>query len=181
MKGLVPLDGTFSSRSNSNGICSLDDEPQLVDAQPVCQPVDSQFLDAVCNGVVTIGSDFKITSQNYISRMNMGDLRGKTCYAVLENRVTPCENCPRTAAATSSDMNEYTSMRCAGNARTLYEVRIFKPENGDVIEVYPSMIDREVLLKNLHLYSEELQLLNEVIENISSVMMDGETKEKSTF
>jgi len=107
--------------------------------------------------------------------MNIGDLRGRTCYATLENRNTPCENCPM--GLTLAVESEYdTSMRCAGNAGTLYEVRIFKSENDNIVEVYPGMIDREALLKNLHVYSEELQLLNEVIENISSAMMDGGTK-----
>lgn len=149
-----------------------EDQWQATDIQSPRQPIDSEFLDAVCNGVIIVGEDLKILSQNYISKINMGDLRGQTCYKVLENRDSPCENCPRTAG-TPGDFE--SSMRCAGKTCSLYEARIYSLEDGTVAEVYPDMIDREVLLQNFHTYSEELQLLQEVVENIHNALRDDET------
>ncbi len=137
------------------------------------QTMDTAFLDAVCNGVLFIGEDFVINSQNYISRANMGDLVGRCCYEALENRSTPCENCPRQSPAGG----EYeTSMRCAGKACSLYEVRIYTPEmSREIVEVYPDMIDRETVMKNLYQYREELDLLNSVVENVSNAIADDIT------
>ena len=150
---------------------SVEERWQTTDFQSPRQPVDSEFLDAVCNGVIIVGADLKILSQNYVSKVNMGDLRGQTCFKVLENRDSPCENCPKTAG-TLGDFE--TSMRCAGNACSMYEARIYSLDDGTIAEIYPDMIDREILLKNMHTYSEELQLLKEVVENIHNAIRDDE-------
>ncbi len=161
-----PLDG---ATSNSAGASSEDDSG-IMESTSRQQAIDSEFLDAVCNGVVLVGNDFSITSQNYISRVNMGDLVGQSCYKALENRSAPCENCPRLVPIAS----EYeTSMRCAGRGCSLYEVRIYPSEKGpEIVEVYPNMIDREIVVKNLHLYREELDLLNSVVEHIRNAIAD---------
>lgn len=161
-----PLDG---ARFDSAGT-ALDEDAGILEASSRQQAIDSEFLDAVCNGVVLVGRDFSIASQNYISRVNMGDLVGQCCYAALENRGTPCESCPITAPAAA----EYeTSMRCAGIGCSLYEVRIYHSDKGpEIVEVYPNMIDREVVVKNLHLYREELDLLNNVVEHIRNAIAD---------
>jgi len=154
-----------------NGACvSPEDEAQTLDAYVKQQAIDSEFLDAVCNGVVLVGQDFRISSQNYISRVHMGDLVGQCCYAALENREAPCDSCPRTSPTGS----EYeTSTRCTGKNCSLYEVRIYPSEKGpEIVEVYPNMIDREVVVKNLHLYREELDLLNSVVEHIRNAIAD---------
>lgn len=150
--------------------CTSDNESGALDARVRQQAIDSEFMDAVCNGVIVIGRDFKIDSQNYISKVNMGDMVGQTCFAALENRTAPCEQCPRLRPISG----EYeTSMRCAGKACSLYEVRIYQSEKVDrVVEVYPDMIDRELVVKNLHLYREELDLLNSVVEQIKSAIAD---------
>jgi hypothetical protein len=165
-----PLD---RARIDSAGVTSGDDSGYL-EATSRQQAIDSEFLDAVCNGVLLVNKDFLISSQNYISRMNMGDLVGQCCYKVLENRSTPCENCPRLVPTGS----EYeTSMRCAGKTCSLYEVRIYASEKGpEIVEVYPNMIDREIVVKNLHLYREELDLLNSVVEHIRSAIADDYSK-----
>ncbi|WP_048198475.1 hypothetical protein [Methanocella arvoryzae] len=133
--------------------------------------MDSEFLDALCNGVIIVGDDLKIASQNYISRVNMGDLRGQDCFRVLENRDSPCEHCPKFGGS-GGDFE--TSMRCAGASCTLYEVRIYQSEDGSIAEVYPNMIDRDALLKDLHAYDEEMQLLQTVVENVRTAIMDNE-------
>ena len=134
------------------------------------QAMDAEFLDAVCNGVVVIGEDFLITSQNYVSRANMGNLVGRCCYQALENRDTPCESCPRQAPI---DYPFETAMRCAGKACSLYEVRIYPSEDGpEIVEVYPDMIDRTAMVMDLHLYREELDLLNSVVEDVSRAFAD---------
>jgi len=161
-----PLDGaTYDSAG-----ATLDEDSGILETTSRQQAIDSEFLDAVCNGVLLVGHDFRITSQNYISRVNMGDLVGQCCYAALENRSAPCENCPSLARAAS----EYeTSMRCAGRGCSLYEVRIYHSDKGpEIVEVYPNMIDREVVVKNLHLYREELDLLNSVVEHIRNAIAD---------
>jgi hypothetical protein len=149
---------------------STEDDAGAFDSGVRQQAIDTAFLDAVCNGVLLVGRDFRITSQNYISRVNMGDLVGQCCYEALENRSAPCEVCPRQCPTG----NEYeTAMRCAGKACSLYEVRIYKSEKGpETVEVYPNMIDREMVVKNLHLYREELDLLNSVVENIRNAIAD---------
>lgn len=38
------------------------------------------------------------------------------------------------------------------------------------------MIDREIVVKNLHLYREELDLLNSVVEHIRNAIADDYTK-----
>jgi hypothetical protein len=161
-----PLDG---ARSDFAGVTTEDDSGYL-DAGSRQQTIDSEFLDAVCNGVLLVGQDYRITSQNYISRANMGDLVGQCCYKVLENRSAPCDNCPHTAQTES----EYeTSMRCAGKGCSLYEVRIYASGKGpEIVEVYPDMIDREIVVKDLYLYREELDLLNSVVEHISNAIAD---------
>jgi hypothetical protein len=165
-----PLD---RAGNNSAG-ASIEDDSGILEASSRQQAIDSEFLDAVCNGVVLVGPDFRITSQNYISRVNMGDLVGQCCYAALENRSAPCDNCPSTFPVSS----EYeTSMRCAGKGCSLYEVRIYHSEKGpEIVEVYPNMIDREIVVKNLHLYREELDLLNNVVEHIRNAIADDYTK-----
>jgi len=159
-----PIDG---AEHNSAGATSGDDLG-LLEASTRQQTIDSEFLDAVCNGVLLVGRDFRITSQNYISRVNMGDLIGQCCYAALENRDAPCDSCPRLAPLES----EYgTAMRCAGKGCSLYEVRIYTSDKGpEIVEVYPNMIDREIVVKNLHLYREELDLLNSVVEHIRNAI-----------
>jgi hypothetical protein len=149
---------------------STEDDAGILDTSVRQQAIDTEFLDAVCNGVLLVGSDFRITSQNYISRVHMGDLVGQCCYEALENRSTPCDSCPRVCPTG----NEYeTAMRCAGKACSLYEVLIYPSEKGpEVVEVYPNMIDREIVVKNLHLYREELDLLNSVVENIRNAIAD---------
>jgi hypothetical protein len=165
-----PLDG---ARSNSAGVTTEDDSGYL-EASLRQQAIDSEFLDAVCNGVLLVGRDFRITSQNYISRVNMGDLVGQCCYQVLENRNAPCDNCPRLVP---KDSEYETSMRCAGKGCSLYEVRIYTSEKGpEIVEVYPNMIDREIVVKNLHLYREELDLLNSVVEHIRNAIADDYTR-----
>jgi hypothetical protein len=132
--------------------------------------IDSEFLDAICNGIVIIGKDFQITSQNYISRAYMGNLVGQPCYKVLENRSAPCENCPRTAMSNG----EYeTSIRCAGKEYSMYEVRIYQSgKDFEIVEVYPNMIDREILARNLHHYREEINILKSVVERINNATAD---------
>ncbi|MGA9139068.1 MAG: hypothetical protein WBZ29_02520 [Methanocella sp.] len=154
----------------ANAGVSSEDDAGMMETSVRQQAIDTEFLDAVCNGVVLVGKDFRISSQNYISRVNMGDLVGQCCYQALENRDSPCENCPRTCPTG----NEYeTSMRCAGKACSLYEVRIYTSEKGpETVEVYPNMIDREMVVKNLHLYREELDLLNSVVEHIRNAIAD---------
>lgn len=149
---------------------SSEDDAGIMDTSVRQQAIDTEFLDAVCNGVVVVGKDFRVTSQNYISRVHMGDLVGRCCYEALENRSEPCDNCPRQCPTGS----EYeTAMRCAGKACSLYEVRIYSSEKGpEVVEVYPNMIDREIVVKNLHLYREELDLLNNVVEHIRNAIAD---------
>jgi hypothetical protein len=161
-----PLDG---ARSDSAGV-TIEDDSVYLDASSRQQAIDSEFLDAVCNGVLLVGPEYRITSQNYISRANMGDLVGQCCYKVLENRSAPCENCPHIAPTES----EYeTSMRCAGKAGSLYDVHIYASEKGpEIVEVYPNMIDREIIVKDLHLYREELDLLNSVVEHIRNAIAD---------
>lgn len=103
----LPLDRAIS---DSAGVTTEDDSGYL-EASSRQKAADSEFLDAVCNGVLLVSQDFRITSQNYISRVNMSDLVGQCCFKVLENRSAPCDNCPRLAPRD----NEYeTSMRCAG-------------------------------------------------------------------
>ena len=171
MKDLqVPYADHFSS-DETRCACG-EDHCQVTDFQSPRQPIDTEFLDAVCNGVIIVGEDLKILSQNYVSKVNMGDLRGQSCFKVLENRDSPCENCPKTAV-TYGDFE--TSMRCAGNTCSMYEARIYSLEDGTIAEVYPDMIDREILMKNMHTYSEELQLLKEVVENIHNAIRDDET------
>lgn len=162
-----------SDRFNYAGV-STDDESGILETSTRQQAIDTEFLDAVCNGVVLVGRDYMITSQNYISRVNMGDLVGQCCYVALENRNAPCENCPRRAPIEG----EYeTSMRCAGKGCSLYEVRIYTSEKGpEIVEVYPNMIDREIVVKNLHLYREELDLLNNVVEHIRNAIADDYQK-----
>ena len=162
----TPLDG---ARSDSAGVTTEDDSGYL-EASARQQAIDSEFLDAVCNGVLVVSGDYRITSQNYISRVNMGDLVGQCCYKVLENRSAPCDNCPRIAPTES----EYeTSMRCAGKCGSLYEVRIYASDKGpEIVEVYPDMIDREIVVKDLLLYREELDLLNSVVEHIRNAIAD---------
>jgi hypothetical protein len=157
------------ARYGAAGVSSEDDAG-MMETSVRQQVIDSEFLDAVCNGVLLVGKDFRITSQNYISKVNMGDLVGQCCYKALENRSAPCDNCP----SVSATGNEYeTSMRCAGKACSLYEVRIYTSEKGpEVVEVYPNMIDREIVVKDLHLYREELDLLNSVVENIRNAIVD---------
>jgi hypothetical protein len=158
---------------NSAGVASGDD-PGYTEASFRQQAIDSEFLDAVCNGVLLVSRDFEITSQNYISKANMGDLVGQSCFQALENRNVPCENCPRLVPA-GSDYE--TSMRCAGKGCSLYEVRIYNSDKGsEIVEVYPNMIDREIVVKNLHLYREELDLLNSVVEHIRNVIADDYAK-----
>jgi hypothetical protein len=154
---------------NSAGAISEDDSGYL-EASSRQQAIDSEFLDAVCNGVLLVSQDFLITSQNYISRVNMGDLVGQCCYKALENRNAPCDHCPRIVPKEG----EYeTSMRCAGKGCSLYEVRIYTSEKGpEIVEVYPNMIDREIVVKNLHLYREELDLLNSVVEHIRNAIAE---------
>ncbi len=149
---------------------SAEDDAGMMETSVRQQAIDTEFLDAVCNGVLLVGRDFRISSQNYISRVNMGDLVGQCRYKALENQDEPCANCPRT----SPTGNEYeTSMRCAGKACSLYEVRIYTSDKGpETVEVYPNMIDREMVVKNLHLYREELDLLNSVVENIRNAIAD---------
>ncbi|OPY29451.1 MAG: hypothetical protein A4E28_00858 [Methanocella sp. PtaU1.Bin125] len=149
---------------------STEDDAAFLDTSVRQQAIDTEFLDAVCNGVLLVGRDFRINSQNYISRVHMGDLVGRCCYEALENRTAPCDNCPRQGLTG----NEYeTAMRCAGKACSLYEVRLYPSEKGpEVVEVYPNMIDREIVVKNLHLYREELDLLNSVVENIRNAIAD---------
>ena len=161
-----PLD---RASNDSAGVTPGDDSGYL-EATSRQQAIDSEFLDAICNGVLLVGENFRITSQNYISRVHMGDLVGQCCYQVLENRSAPCDSCPRLAPSES----EYeTSMRCAGKACSLYEARIYRSDKGpEIIEVYPNMIDREVVVRDLHLYREELDLLNSVVEHISSAISD---------
>ncbi len=152
---------------------SSEDDAGMMETSVRQQAIDTEFLDAVCNGVLLVGKNFRITSQNYISRVNMGDLVGQCCYKALENRSAPCDNCPSVCPTG----NEYeTSMRCAGKACSLYEVRIYTSEKGpEVVEVYPNMIDREIVVKNLHLYREELDLLNNVVEHIrNAIAVDAE-------
>lgn len=134
-------------------------------------PKDTEFLDALCNGVVVIGKDFKIISQNYISRINMGNMKGKYCYKALENREVPCERCPMITPIAG----EYeTSMRCAGKTMSIYEAHIYPAgSDGNVIEVYPDMINRETLRKNMYMYREELDLLNSVVEDVRIAMIDA--------
>jgi hypothetical protein len=149
---------------------SSEDDAGMMETSVRQQAIDTEFLDAVCNGVVLVGRDFRISSQNYISRANMGDLVGQCCFQALENRDVPCDNCPRICPTG----NEYeTSMRCAGKACSLYEVRIYRSEKGpETVEVYPNMIDREMVVKNLHFYREELDLLNSVVEHIRNAIAD---------
>jgi hypothetical protein len=152
---------------------TMEDDAGALETSVRQQAIDTEFLDAVCNGVVLVGRDFRVTSQNYISRVNMGDLVGQSCYKALENRSEPCENCPRQ----NPTGNEYESaMRCAGKACSLYEVRIYTSEKeSEIVEVYPNMIDREIVVKNLHLYREELDLLNNVVEHIrNAIAVDAE-------
>ena len=165
-----PLDG---ARFDSAGT-ALDEDSGILEASSRQQAIDSEFLDAVCNGVVLVGRDFRIASQNYISRVNMGDLVGQCCFKALENRNAPCDNCPRLVPTRS----EYeTAMRCAGKGCSLYDVRIYTSEKGpEIVEVYPNMIDREVVVKNLHLYREELDLLNSVVEHIRNAIADDYSK-----
>jgi hypothetical protein len=161
----------FEGAINDSAGVTTGDETGYQETNSQQQATDSEFLDAVCNGVLLVSPNFKITSQNYISRANMGDLVGQCCYNVLENRSSPCDNCPHLVPSES----EYeTSMRCAGKGGSLYEVRIYKnTENGpEIVEVYPNMIDREILVKDLHLYREELDLLNSVVEHIKSAIAD---------
>jgi hypothetical protein len=154
---------------NTAGATSRDDSGSY-EASCRQQAIDREFLDAVCNGILLVNRDFTITSQNYISRVNMGDLIGQCCYKVLENRNVPCDNCPRIVPVKS----EYeTSIRCAGKGCSLYEVRIYTSDKDpEIVEVYPNMIDREIVVKNLHLYREELDLLNDVVEHISNAIAD---------
>lgn len=168
MKGFQPAYDDHFSDDRIEGSCE-EDHRHVLDPSPTRQTIDSDFLDAVCNGVITVGDDLKIASQNYVSRLTMGDLRGQTCFRALENRDTPCEHCPK--ARELADGYE-TSMRCAGKAYALYETRLYPNASGGVVEVYPDMIDREVLLKNMHLYGEEMRLLSDVVENISSALQD---------
>jgi hypothetical protein len=149
--------------------CTTDDDCwQSAEFQAQEQTVDSEFLDALCNGVIIVGDDMKIVSQNYISKVNMGDLRGKDCFRVLENRDSPCEHCPRLGGAIG---DFETSMRCAGSTCTLYEVRIYQTEEG-IAEVYPDMVDRDALLRNMDTCSEELEMLRDVVENIRVAITD---------
>jgi hypothetical protein len=170
--------GVYQSPSEVAGFeaagCAYEDDAGAAESCVRRQAVDSEFLDAVCNGVVVIGRNFLITSQNYISKVNMGDLVGKCCYKALENRATPCEHCPRLRPLSG----EYeTSMRCTGEMCSLYEVRIYASEKmGEIIEVYPDMIDREIVVRNLHQYREELDLLNAVVENIRNAIADDITR-----
>jgi|AGTN01.3.fsa_nt_gi hypothetical protein len=150
---------------------TLEDDSGYSDAIYRQQVLDSEFLDAVCNGLLCVNENFRITSQNYISRVNMGDLVGQCCYHALENRAAPCDNCPRIVPPTGGEYE--TSIRCAGKGRSLYEARIYTSENSsEVVEVYPDMIDREIVIKNLYLYREELDLLNSVVEHIRNAIAD---------
>jgi hypothetical protein len=160
---------TLGPASFGQADVSTEEDTGALDSSIRQQAIDTAFLDAVCNGVLLVGRDFRITSQNYISRVNMGDLVGQCCYEALENRCAPCDNCPRQ----SPTGNEYeTAMRCAGKASSLYEARIYPSEKGEIVEVYPNMIDREVIVKDLHQYREELDLLNSVVENIKNAIAD---------
>lgn len=162
-----------SDRTNDLAEVSSENDSWSIELNSRQRANDSEFLDAVCNGVVIIGKDFQITSQNYISRTYMGDLVGQSCYKALENRSVPCENCPRNAIS----YNEYEiSMRCAGKGYSLYEVRIYQPgKEYEIVEVYPNMIDRGVLARNLHHYREEIDLLKGVVEQISNTTADDNT------
>lgn len=167
----LPLDGAIN---DSAGITNCDDSRYLeagyLEATSRQQAIDSEFLDAVCNGVLLVSKDFRIASQNYVSRVNMGDLVGKCCYQVLENRNAPCDNCP-CVAPTGGEYE--TSMRCAGKGSALCEVRVYASGiSPEIIEVYPNMIDREIVVKDLHIYHEELNLLNSVVENVRNAIAD---------
>lgn len=161
------------SIDRANGIAEVSSEYDsgTLETYSRQQSIDSEFLDAVCNGIVVIGKDFKITSQNYISRARMGNLVGQLCYKTLENRSAPCENCPRTAKSNS----EYEiSMRCAGKKYSLYEVRIHQSEEDDrIVEVYPNMIDRDIMAKDLYNYREEINLINSLVDSISNATPDS--------
>jgi hypothetical protein len=160
----------FDRASNDSAGVTSGDDAGYMDTMSRQQTIDSEFLDAVCNGVLLVSRDFRITSQNYISKANMGDLVGQHCYQALENRNTPCDNCPRLVPMVS----EYeTSIRYAGKGSSLYEVQIYASEkDSEMVEVYPDMIDREIVVKNLHLYREELDLLNSVVEHIRNAIAD---------
>lgn len=167
--GILQQPPLYGAISDSAGV-TTEDDPAYIEASSRQQAIDSEFLDAVCNGVLLMSRDFRITSQNYVSRVNMGDLVGQCCYKVLENRSGPCENCP---CLVPMDSEYETSMRCAGKGSSPYDVRIYTSEKGlDIVEVYPNMIDREIVVKNLHLYREELDLLNSVVEHVTNAIAD---------
>jgi len=186
-----PYGGYFSSRAELDYDAIMTDRVDLAICVKTADCVPVFIVDRVKKVIAVVhagwrGSALGISARavrllqdNYGSAPQdilaaIGPSIGQCCYQVLENRNAPCDNCPRLAPKQS----EYeTSMRCAGKGCSLYEVRIYTSEKGpEIVEVYPNMIDREIVVKNLHLYREELDLLNSVVEHIGNAIADDYTR-----
>ena len=139
------------------------------DAEFEKEIVEFDFLDAICDGLVVLGKDLKIVSQNFLSKQKMGNLIGQDCYRAMENSCYPCSHCP---LQKKPDGDFEVSMRRSGESlERWYTVKIspIMDYDGSVIgvsETYPDMIDRRSILGDLRSFEEELSILDSAVDSI---------------
>ncbi|WP_230741356.1 hypothetical protein [Methanooceanicella nereidis] len=144
----------------------------LFDAEFKRTVAENGFLDAVCNGLLVIGKDFIITSQNYVARAKMGDLTGKCCYEALERSSSPCDFCPMVCPPQGDfEVSMRNTLPCADRWYKVMVHPIMDDDNNiiGVTEIYPDMIDRQTVMQDLCGFEEELQLLNSAVDDICNI------------
>ena len=76
-------------------------------------------LDGMSDPAYIVSQDYKLTFINKPMAKLFGESSGKTCYEVIHNRTTPCQNCPWEKIKSGLSVNEE---RQFGTASRIYEI-----------------------------------------------------------
>lgn len=129
------------------------------------------IFDNIEHNLSILDKDLNVIWSNkaYIERlgMNVGDIRGKKCYALWHKRVSPCEGCPCVKALKTGNIE--TEERISDEGRHYILTGIPVKENGEIKAVFE--IGREITEKKLvdAKFKEiiKLEAAYEIIDNLA--------------